>query len=205
MKLGYVCGCALALVAASPAAATPVFESGDAGDSLATAQVLNGTVTSISGSLGTLRYGSDDIDMYKFFIGDTANFAVTVDADLSRNNDAQMFLFDSLGHLVLSSDDTSYYNLLPKFAAGSLAGKAAGDYYLAFDLYNTDPKFTNGVLSGWDHDPRPMQTGDYTLTLKGTAGAVPEPATWAMMLVGFGAVGFAMRRRKNVNTKIQFA
>jgi hypothetical protein len=27
-------------------------------------------------------------------------------------------------------------------------------------------------------------------------GAVPEPSTWAMMLLGFGAVGFAMRRRK---------
>ena len=28
------------------------------------------------------------------------------------------------------------------------------------------------------------------------ATAVPEPATWAMMLIGFGAVGFAMRRRQ---------
>ena len=27
------------------------------------------------------------------------------------------------------------------------------------------------------------------------AAAVPEPATWAMMIGGFGAVGFAMRRR----------
>ena len=26
--------------------------------------------------------------------------------------------------------------------------------------------------------------------------AVPEPNTWAMMLLGFGAVGFAMRRRR---------
>ena len=26
---------------------------------------------------------------------------------------------------------------------------------------------------------------------------VPEPATWAMMLLGFGAVGFAMRRRRS--------
>ncbi len=26
--------------------------------------------------------------------------------------------------------------------------------------------------------------------------AVPEPATWALMLFGFGAVGFAMRRRR---------
>ena len=30
----------------------------------------------------------------------------------------------------------------------------------------------------------------------GDAGAVPEPSTWAMMLLGFGAVGFAMRRRR---------
>ena len=28
-----------------------------------------------------------------------------------------------------------------------------------------------------------------------TAGAVPEPATWALMILGFGAVGGAMRRR----------
>ena len=30
------------------------------------------------------------------------------------------------------------------------------------------------------------------------AVAVPEPATWAMMLLGFGAIGFNMRRRKPV-------
>ena len=27
--------------------------------------------------------------------------------------------------------------------------------------------------------------------------AVPEPATWAMMLLGFGAIGFSIRRRKS--------
>jgi hypothetical protein len=35
--------------------------------------------------------------------------------------------------------------------------------------------------------------------------AVPEPSTWAMMLVGFGAVGFAMRRRRKTQPKVQFA
>ncbi len=34
-----------------------------------------------------------------------------------------------------------------------------------------------------------------TLNLKGVVnGAVPEPATWAMLIIGFGAVGGAMRR-----------
>ena len=26
--------------------------------------------------------------------------------------------------------------------------------------------------------------------------AVPEPGTWAMMLLGFGAIGYGMRRRR---------
>jgi hypothetical protein len=29
------------------------------------------------------------------------------------------------------------------------------------------------------------------------ASAVPEPTTWAMMLIGFGAVGYSMRRGRN--------
>jgi len=38
------------------------------------------------------------------------------------------------------------------------------------------------------------------------AAAVPEPATWAMMILGMGAVGFAMRRRKsNVTTTVGYA
>lgn len=32
------------------------------------------------------------------------------------------------------------------------------------------------------------------VSVTGALGGVPEPATWAMFLVGFGAVGFAMRR-----------
>jgi hypothetical protein len=32
----------------------------------------------------------------------------------------------------------------------------------------------------------------------GAAASVPEPGTWATMLLGFGAVGFAMRRRRRL-------
>ncbi len=37
------------------------------------------------------------------------------------------------------------------------------------------------------------------------AGAVPEPAAWAMMIGGFGMVGGAMRRRRSISTKVSFA
>lgn len=36
-----------------------------------------------------------------------------------------------------------------------------------------------------------------------TVSAVPEPASWAMMIGGFGLIGAAMRRR-NTRTKVQF-
>lgn len=44
----------------------------------------------------------------------------------------------------------------------------------------------------------PNNSGSYSvsLSLSPPASAVPEPATWAMMLVGFGAVGASMRVRK---------
>jgi hypothetical protein len=53
--------------------------------------------------------------------------------------------------------------------------------------------------------PLDPNTGWSNGVLYFTGGApLPEPATWAMMLLGFGAVGFAMRRdrRKAVLTQI---
>jgi hypothetical protein len=41
--------------------------------------------------------------------------------------------------------------------------------------------------------------GGYSGTATFTAGAVPEPATWGMIVVGFGAMGAAMRRRQRTN------
>jgi hypothetical protein len=35
-----------------------------------------------------------------------------------------------------------------------------------------------------------------TLTVSGSANAVPEPAAWGMMIGGFGLAGMAMRRRR---------
>ena len=63
-------------------------------------------------------------------------------------------------------------------------------YYFAPDSFGADGTY-NTVLYGTD------QAG--TLNVRGApeVGSIPEPATWAMMLLGFGAIGAAVRRRKH--------
>lgn len=56
---------------------------------------------------------------------------------------------------------------------------------------------------------QPVQAGlngGSAITIGGSVGViapVPEPATWALLLAGFGVVGMAMRRRQNV--RVSFA
>lgn len=35
--------------------------------------------------------------------------------------------------------------------------------------------------------------------------AVPETATWSVMIVGMGAIGYALRRRRQVVTRVSYA
>lgn len=42
----------------------------------------------------------------------------------------------------------------------------------------------------------PGQTVAFTLYGNSAAGAVPEPSSWTMLILGFGAVGFAMRQAR---------
>lgn len=82
-----------------------------------------------------------------------------------------------------------------------------------FDVYRYDISALGGVLNtiGFScngtcnsDNGLPFLAG-VTLTQEAVA-AVPEPATWAMMLVGFGGIGFAMRRRKSkVTTTVAYA
>ena len=78
--------------------------------------------------------------------------------------------------------------------------------FLNADLIGISIQFDNGLsLSGtdWTKETIDPRSGDsdsnqlyrLTLTALDAVGAVPEPATWGMMLVGFGAVGFSLRRR----------
>ncbi len=69
-----------------------------------------------------------------------------------------------------------------------------------FSLVNSQPVFNLGTYSLTS-----IVSGSSTLRISSVAAAVPEPATWAMMLVGFGGIGVAMRRRRAVTATIFFA
>jgi hypothetical protein len=81
-----------------------------------------------------------------------------------------------------------------------------GDAQIIFDLaagtsyFAVATAFDNGVAG-----PFALTiAGPGTATLIGDEGAVPEPASWAMMIAGFGLVGGALRRR-TVKTSVTFA
>ena len=58
------------------------------------------------------------------------------------------------------------------------------------------PTFAPGTFAGVDHINQ--LSGVLTVT---AIAAVPEPASWALMLIGVGALGAAMRSRKITLTK----
>ncbi len=90
----------------------------------------------------------------------------------------------------------NFYYLTGQFVSGNGLGfnTAAGTNA---NLFASIGRFRVNSLN-------PFQSGFVTATSSPVAGAVPEPATWAMMLLGFGGIGFAMRRRPKVHTAISY-
>jgi hypothetical protein len=60
------------------------------------------------------------------------------------------------------------------------------------------------TLSSQDtDDPYPFLASEMIATFD-QAAAVPEPSTWAMLLIGFAGICFASRRRRQSNQKPQY-
>ncbi len=86
------------------------------------------------------------------------------------------------------------------FIGGSDNVGGTGFYFFQPGAFNAVGSYTT---QGW---PNPSNgfgnAGDGFLTVA-LSGAVPEPASWALMLAGFGLVGAATRRR--VRMSVSFA
>ena len=64
---------------------------------------------------------------------------------------------------------------------------------------------TNGTSDRVNTQGAGLLTGLVTARATAVTAAVPEPGTWATMLLGFGAIGFALRRRRRTIPTAQVA
>jgi hypothetical protein len=69
---------------------------------------------------------------------------------------------------------------------------------------NSAGKFGNVWLIGASRPNLDSRDDGFKLSSITVNSAVPEPATWAMMLIGFGAIGAGMRRRKANTPRLNF-
>lgn len=84
-----------------------------------------------------------------------------------------------------------------------VAGRIGTSGFFGFTSTN---RFNSVTLRGFDTVNGSAETYNLNNAQFGVLSAVPEPGTWAMMLLGIGGVGFAMRRRTSkVNARARFA
>lgn len=174
----------------------------------AASQIVSGSCTSVSASSGCLFKGNinsnDNGNANSYTTAqDLYNASVLADRSISLN-------------LIGSSDDPSFSSLGSITGAGTSSGTWSLDGYLvdfvavkaanAFVLYQLGTPASSG---NWDTFDIPFRNNAHALShimfFGDVVTAVPEPGTWALMLVGFGVVGSAMRRKRAKAPRLQTA
>jgi PEP-CTERM motif len=168
---------------------------------LATLVLPSGTYTGLAGSpFPNVFVSSPGYTNFGAAVGTTTQFILTANGDedllagsLAAPATAIGFdaFFNGLGPLTLSVFGLGHSLLgSTTFASGNdPATNLADKGYLGFS--STTPIFGfefNSTLGGR------LNTGFTNISI---AGSVPEPSTWAMMILGFAGIGFMGYRRKN--------
>lgn len=141
--------------------------------------LVNGTDVGIYGLNSLSAVAGDSLNFGNVNAGDVLTFFIHVnpneDGDGDPSNDRYFYSnkalnFDGVNHVYSSSYAGGDYDI----PAGTYVAFEDLDYGGDFNYADLDFVFTNVSVSS----------------------AVPEPATWAMMLLGIGFVGGAMRRKQ---------
>ena len=85
------------------------------------------------------------------------------------------------------------------FAGLSVSTSTLGDYNFYFDGTHDDLLNSRTAPTGNPVIGEPFSVITTEVVTSAPTSAVPELASWAMMIAGFGAVGLAMRRRVRIS------
>ena len=130
----------------------------------------------------------------------------------ARYNNAAYFqqvICQELGNSLGLNDSDHTYTNINTGSCMDYTNDPSGTKGTNGTLANTAPSVTD--VTNLDGIYRILDTTQLVFTKPATsgnaqaAGSVPEPGSWSMMLVGFGALGLAMRRRRASNLAVAFA
>ena len=205
--LALMTGASMAIAASSASAAVITF------DEFAPANT-NGVIPSNRyASLGVTIQATDDGSTFGGIAnGDPGNW------DLNGTNGAIFSGFNGPSYSMsfLFASDITTFSLDAARAAGSSDGTITLYGYLNGSLTSSN-SVVLGAINSWSTVGLMGLFDQVTVTGTGTgfhpfgidnvnfssgpvAGPVPEPGTWAMMLLGFGGVGMTMRRSRRRNS-----
>ena len=104
-------------------------------------------------------------------------------------------LADSFTFTMGSSDAGSTIDVRAFDAFGALTGSTTITMLSNYNIYNLSGLGTFKGLTFFNNNDG-AGVRFQNMSYNSVGGAVPEPATWAMMLIGFGAIGLTLRRRR---------
>lgn len=186
---------ALLASSASPAFAAPVIYNVNA---QAGANTVTGTITT-NGKIGVLA--QDDVTDYSLsFFRDgvstgTADSSVFVQREIA-------------GSALTASASDLFFDYSGEPGSGFyFASEGFANYFCSnTNAFGCGNGVNNTLTISTSLNESIIRSGVQSINNAVVTAAVPEPATWAMMLVGFGGIGFAMRRRKrHVTTTVAYA
>lgn len=158
----------------------------ETGDFTGWTQSGNTGFTGVSGSFGGVGPASGAYQAFFGPVGSTGSISQDIVTTPGQTYHVSFELYDFGG--------------APNFFSSSFDGNTIASFTddggFPYTLLGGD-FVASGALStltfSFQHDPSYWMLDDVSVT---AAGAVPEPTTWALMLIGFAGLGYAVRRRR---------